>query len=154
MYVPLSSNPFLFKRNNIPTLTTTKKVYTSLHEYAFDSNHIWTPLIGPKKSFPWVRIWLKPHMHDFKWTYTQPSTFKNTPKESNTHARGITHTDIYVQTQKQFVTDSKLMFFSIQHQLSNIHDSTDNKHNPNPRCWTYAHQKILTLTPTLTKNKQ
>ena len=114
------------------------------------------PFIPPTKTFPWLRIWLKLCMNAFDSTYVQHWTFTNTPTDSNTHAHGLTHTHIYVRTQKHSVTDSKFPFLSFLHQLLNVFASTNPNPKPNPSCLIYTRQQnlTLTLTLTLTKNAQ
>ena len=160
MYIPLSCHLFPVKRINLPTLTTTKQyaLHKSSYDYSFDPNRIWMPSIQPTKSFPWVLVLLEPHMKVFASTYVQYSTFKKTPTDSNTHAHRLTHTHMYVRTQKHSVTDFKSLFLCFQHQISNVFTSTNHNHNPNsnpnPICWTHVLQQTLTLSPTLTLTKK
>ena len=58
---------------------------------------------------------------------------KKTPMDSNTHVNGITHTYIYVQIQKHYVTDSKSPYLSSHCITLNICASTNPNHNPNPK---------------------
>ena len=89
-------------------------------------------------------------MHDFESTYAQPSTFKNTPANSNKHAQGLTHAHIYIQTREYSVPD---MLLALQHIESNIRNLTDPNHNPNPSLQIYMRQTKI-LTRNLTKKAQ
>ena len=103
--------------------------------------------IWPTQAFPRVRIWQEPHINSFNSTYIQPSTFKNTPTDSNTHAHGLTHTYIYTwKIQKHSETDFKFMFLFFQHQLLNVWTSKKTNPNPHPSCWIYVQQQNLSLT--------
>ena len=119
----------------------------------------WTPQkIWPKKTqtFPWVRIWLKPHFYASNWTYTRltmgthliPTTAELIQLEPHTnfniykHVYKIEHTHTCTNTHTHICTNLRTLcpwyVPSFQHMKLNVRVSTHP--DPNPILGTYVYQ--------------